>query len=327
MASDDGFDRARARWMDRLEARIAEAIADDTLLGPMLAYHFSTGGKRIRALLPPWVCDELGGDGASALDLGAGLEILHNATLIHDDIQDGDALRRGAPTVWSRWGVAQGINTGDSLFFLGLGLVARAPAGPGLLGPVCDALQEVVRGQVMEFQLQRPPGDPEGLAPSWAHFRAMAEAKTGALFGACLMSGAAAAGADDAQRAAFYRFGLSIGLLFQVQDDYLDLVGEKGRELRGADLAEGKLSFPVVWALEHAPPETSAALMEILRLPRAQTTPADVGRALGMLDRCGALAATAAWLRARRDEALADPCAQRLPGLIDRFLAPVVHAL
>lgn len=321
------LDEARARFMDALEARIDAAIAPSGLLAEMSRYCFATGGKRIRALLPPWVSANLGGDPAAALPLGAGLEILHNATLVHDDLQDGDTHRRGRPTVWNRWGAAQAINVGDSLFFLGLAEVCAAPAGPVAMGPICEAMQRVVHGQVMEFQLQLPADRAEALPPSLDRVCEMATAKTGALFGACLMAGALAAGRPMGEARTWYNHGEALGLLFQVQDDYLDLVGDKGRDLKGSDIAEGKISFPVAWALEHAPAEAAAELLTIVRLPRAETGPEHIERALHLLEAHGALAATAAWLRQRRDDALGGPFAAAVPGLAERFLAPVVHAL
>lgn len=157
----------------------------------------------------------------------------------------------------------------------------------------------------------------------------MARGKTGALFAACFECGAAAAGAPPDLAAAARDHGEALGLLFQVQDDYLDLVGEKGRPL-GSDLAEGKLSFPVVWALEHAPPAARARLEAIVRTPRSATTPDLVAEGLDLLTETGALAATAARLRAGAALLASSPpppLAPLTPGLPERILAPVAHAL
>lgn len=321
------LDEALSTCLPKVEARIRERIGGASMLDEMATYHFATGGKRIRGILPSFVCANLGGDAASAIALGAGLEVLHNATLIHDDVQDGDTHRRGWPTVWAKWGVAQAINVGDSLFFQGLALLAEDPAGLALLPGVCAAMDAVVRGQVMEFQLQRPPGSPEALPVSLDSVRAVAEAKTGALFGICLTAGGAAAGRSAPELESLRSFGIGAGLLFQVQDDYLDLVGDKGRGERGSDLKEGKLSFPVVWAVEHAAPAVAEELLAIVRTPREATSDGDVARALALLEACGALAATAEWLRTHRDRAARNPCAEAVPGLVERFLAPVAHAI
>ncbi len=318
------LDEAREWWMPALERRLMLAVQGETLLAEMMRYHLATGGKRLRALLPPWICDELGGDAQDALDLGVGLELLHNATLVHDDLQDGDTVRRGQATVWRRWGSAQAINAGDALYFLGLERLLAIPRFASTATFASQALVRVIGGQVMEFQLQErvPGGASEGLLAGW---RQMAAGKTGALFAACFHAGAIAAGrgADEALDVAGY--GERIGLLFQVQDDLLDLVGEKGRDRRGSDLAEGKLSFPVVWALEHAEQGPASRLRRIVEAPREATTDAMISEGLSLLESTGALATTAELLL-ETAAGLADGPVS-LPGLVARILAPVAHAL
>lgn len=321
------LDEAYRRWLDQLEGILGSAGADGSLLGEMAAYSFLTGGKRIRGILPSWLAANLGGNGDAALPLGAGLEILHNASLVHDDLQDGDTHRRGKLAVWSRWGAAQAINLGDGLFCLGLGQIARARCGAEAFRPVCEALYAGTRGQVMEFQLQLPADQPESIAPSLAAVEAVARAKTGALFGACLLSGALAAGLSLAEAQRWYTFGEELGLLYQVQDDYLDLVGDKGRDRRGSDIVEGKISFPVAWALERAPGEAADEVLRIVRLPRSHTGPRESDRAIALLRDLGALGATASWLRERRERAGGHPFSAAVPGLVDHFLAPVSHVL
>lgn len=320
---------ARDRFGAEIEARIDGAFGPDgaSLLAIMGRAHMATGGKRLRALVPCWLAENLGGRGPQALDLGVGLELIHNATLIHDDLQDGDTHRRGHQTLWRRFGVAQAINAGDGIYFLGMDVIAQAPHGESLVQPVSKAMLRVIEGQVMEFQLQLPADDPAHLAPSRAAWERMARGKTGALFGVCFRAGAVAGGANREQADDAARQGEALGLLFQVQDDYLDLVGDKGRDLRGSDLAEGKLSFPVVWAYEHASQAAAAALRDIVCAPREATDAAMVARGLELLGDCGALDATAAWLREERDAGAQSPIAALVPGLVDAILAPVAHAL
>jgi geranylgeranyl pyrophosphate synthase len=293
----------------------------------MVAYHVGTGGKRMRALLPVWACVNLGGRAKDALDIGAGIELLHNATLVHDDLQDQDRLRRGKPTVWSRWGAAQAINAGDALVFQGMSRILCAPAGRRAAEAVSRALVRVTEGQTMEFQLQLPAEDPDALPPTDAAWKAMAVRKTGALFGACLQVGAIAAGAPPSVAASALEYGEALGLLFQVQDDYLDIVGDKGREARGSDLMEGKLSFPIVWAYTHAAPADADALRGVIRADRQSKTQSMVEDAIATLERTGALGATAEWLMEARLDALHHPFAHAVPGLAERMLVPVAHAL
>lgn len=318
---------AHRRWARELENRVCEGARAVGLVGEMIAYHLGTGGKRLRALLPVWACVNLGGRAEDALDIGAGLELLHNATLVHDDLQDGDRFRRGLPTVWHRWGASQAINAGDALVFQGIAGILRAPRGPQAVEVVCSALVRVIEGQTMEFQLQLPAGAPDAILPTEENWKAMAVRKTGALVGACLQAGAIAAGSDAAKGASAGDYGETLGLLFQVQDDYLDLVGDKGRQARGSDLMEGKLSFPIVWAYAHAKPADVEALRRVIRSDREQKTQSMVEDAIATLERTGALAATAAWLMEARLAALHHPFAQAVPGLVERMLVPVAHAL
>ena len=108
----------------------------------------------------------------------------------------------------------------------------------------------------------------------------MARGKTGALFGASFRVGFAASSADPVELEQAAVQGQALGWAFQVQDDLLDLVGDKGREQKATDLAEGKLSFPAVWALEHATPQRAERLLEILRTPRAETDSAMLAEGL-----------------------------------------------
>jgi geranylgeranyl pyrophosphate synthase len=293
----------------------------------MLSYQLASRGKRIRALLPVWGAANLGGCPEDALDVGVGLELLHNATLVHDDLQDGDRYRRGVPTVWHRWGAVQAINAGDALVFESFARIGRAPAGARVMRTVSNLMLRVIEGQAMEFQLKLPEGDPAAIQPTIDAWKEVAVRKTGAFFVACLQSAAIAAGAGEQAIDYGAAYGHLLGLLFQAQDDYLDLVGEKGRRTRGSDLREGKLSFPVVWAYENVAGPETAALRGIVALPRERKTPEVIASATELLERTGALGATAAFLGDLFDQVLAHPLSGIFPELAVRLLAPVAHAL
>jgi len=319
------------QWLDEIERRLTASCercaGASLLLRDMTAFHLATGGKRLRALIPVWVCGNLGGDAAAAVSVGVGLELLHNATLVHDDLQDGDQTRRGQQTVWRRWGAAQAINAGDALYFQGLAEILTAPGGARCAALASDALIRVIEGQAMEFQLQLPRDNQDAIAPTVEAWMHMAGGKTAALFAACMASGGVCAGADDATIEALGLMGEQIGLLFQVQDDYLDIVGDKGRERRATDLAEGKLSFPVTWALTHGGAQQVARLAEIIATPRADTTDAMIDEGSRILEESGALAATSRWLRETAQRIEASELARVVPGLVERILAPVATAL
>ena len=323
------LDEARERFGGELERRLMEAVAEggDDLLCGMSTFHLETGGKRLRGMIPLVVVANLGGDPEEALEIGVALELLHNATLVHDDLQDGDEVRRGAPAIWARWGAAQAINTGDALYFHGLSRLVRAPAGVALVQPVSDAMLRVIAGQVMEFRMQEPQGGEAHLDPGIGVWETMARGKTGALFGACFYGGVLAATGDRDRADGAQRFGETLGLLFQVQDDYLDLVGDKGRGRRGSDLAEGKWSYPVAWVLSNGDPLDAASLHALVTTPREDTTDAMISDGLALLERTGAFAATATWLRETAASLEDGPEAGLVPGLVTRVLAPVAHAL
>jgi geranylgeranyl pyrophosphate synthase len=324
------FKEAHARFYglveQGLEGALSRAIGEDHLR-EMLRAHLGAGGKRLRALVPLWLHVNRGGAVEDVMPLAVGIELLHNATLVHDDLQDGDTHRRGQPTVWRRFGSAQAINAGDALYFAGMSAILEAPAGARVAPAVSTAMTRVIEGQVQEFRLQAAPDDPAHLAPSLQAWTRMARAKTGALFGAAFQAGFAAGSDDATQVDAMAAHGRRLGWAFQVQDDLLDLVGDKGRARRATDLAEGKLSFPAVWALEHGPPQASARLGAILREPRASTTDSMLTEGLALLEGCGAIAATIEELITARDDYAASPCAAWMPDLMTVVLRPVAHVL
>ena len=179
----------------------------------------------------------------------------------------------------------------------------------------------------MEFQLQLPHQSPEALPATPEVWGEMARAKTGALFGLCLRAGCVAAGRSDAFAEAAARYGEELGLLFQVQDDLLDLVGDKGRGRLGSDLMEGKCSFPVLLAYAGATPDGVMPIRTLLRRPREERSWAMVDEALEALVRCGAITATVVWLQRSARAAVRHPLAVLLPGLVEQILAPVRHVL
>lgn len=155
----------------------------------------------------------------------------------------------------------------------------------------------------------------------------MAVRKTGAFFTTCFQASVLAARAGEQRLHDAATYGALLGLLFQAQDDYLDLVGEKGRRARCSDLVEGKISLPVAWVCEHADARERAALLALIALPRAQKTPEKIDEAFNLLERTGALRATADRLGALLEEALAHPLSATFPDLATRLLTPVRHAL
>ncbi|HEY9086974.1 MAG TPA: polyprenyl synthetase family protein [Anaerolineaceae bacterium] len=209
-------------------------------------------GKRIRPVLLLLSASAAGGDWRKALPAAAAVEYVHNFSLIHDDIQDGSRLRRGRPTVWVKWGTAQAINTGDVMFTLAhlaiydLCRVLPAPLAldaASVLDATCMALTE---GQYLDLSYEQRSDLTQ------ADYWPMIAGKTAALLGCCAELGALSAGAAPDKRAAFRRFAESLGLAFQVQDDWLGIWGDAARTGKStqSDLVSGKKTLPVLYALE-----------------------------------------------------------------------------
>lgn len=289
--------------MDRLAAEQGGEPA-----GSIVREHLGTGGKRIRARLALAALEALGEPRAAGIAWAAACELLHNATLVHDDLQDGDRVRRGRPTVWALHGAAQAVNAGDLLLMLPYVVLERVDAAPDRRWALARALAghaaAAVRGQAAELALA-PRGE-----TGWAVYRAIAEGKTGALFqlpveGAAILAGRSP---EEARRlAGGFR---ALGLLFQLQDDVLDLFGEKGRGAPGSDLREGKTSALVVEHLALHPGD-GPWLRALLAAPRRETPQAEVERAMERFRAGGALESVLARIRDAAAEAL------RAPGLAD----------
>ena len=261
--------------------------------GLMATEHLSTGGKRVRGRLALAACAGFGLAPEESVSWAAAVELLHNATLVHDDIQDGDDLRRGRPTVWARHGVAQAINTGDLLLMLPWLAVAEIQAPEKLRFRLSQAVAEraarTVRGQVDELELLAGRKVDRG-----SYLRASL-GKTGQLL-ALPVEGAALLGGRSVPTARSLAAPFEdLGLLFQLQDDVVDLYGDKGREAPGADLREGKVSALVVAHLELYP-EDRRWLLRILDAPRDGTSAADVLEATRRFRNGGALAAVIVWI-------------------------------
>jgi geranylgeranyl diphosphate synthase, type I len=234
-------------------------------LHSMMAYHLgwegkdagpAARGKRIRPVLTLVSAAATGGDWRCALPAAAAIELIHNFSLIHDDIEDNSPMRRGRPTVWSKWGIAQAINTGDAMFTLGHLSILRleetttadiALKAAGILQRTCLSLTQ---GQHLDMAFES--WQSLNLDSYWQ----MVQGKTAALIGACTEIGALAGGANQNAQEAYRSFGVSLGLAFQGQDDLLGIWGDtkKTGKSNQSDLLSGKKSLPVVYGLQQDGP-------------------------------------------------------------------------
>src|SRR5712692_602723 len=211
------------------------------------------GGKKLRGVLCLLACEAAGGAPDTAVPAAAAVELIHNFSLIHDDLEDEDPERRHRPTVWWLWGVAQAVNAGSSMQALvneaALRLSGRgvsADRALGVVGTLTRAMLAMTEGQALDL----------GWQDRWdlrvEDYLQMAAGKTSALTEAAAWCGAAVATTDAAILDHFARFGHAFGMAFQARDDYLGIWGrsEQTGKPVGADIQRGKRSLPIVHALE-----------------------------------------------------------------------------
>jgi len=293
------------------------AIGDDDreFLAELVCDHLETGGKRVRARLALAAAAALGVDRHVAAPWAAAVELLHNATLVHDDIQDGDRVRRGRPTTWAVHGVAQAVNVGDLMLMLPTVLASECDASEAARFRLCVALARraaaTVRGQAADLSLH--DSIDAGRDPVDAYIRCT-EGKTGELFALPVEGAALLAGMTSAEAIALAEPFALLGVLFQLQDDVLDLFGDKGREARGADIKEGKVSALVVEHLRLHPAE-GEWLLRVLRTSRDETSDADVAAVIARFDDGGAKDAVLARIAHLAMRALNAPVLDDQPAL------------
>jgi geranylgeranyl diphosphate synthase type I len=244
-------------------------------------------GKLLRPQLTLLACRAAGGDARQALPLAAGIQLIHDFSLIHDDIEDNSDTRRGRPTVWKLWGLAQGINAGDGRFVVAHLALHRLSAAGVLPEIVLEVLRRfdqtimtICEGQFLDLSFE---GD---LRISEADYLTMISRKTAALAAAASGLGAIVGGADLATAQALFDFGQNLGLAFQVQDDVLGIWGDPAvtGKPAAADLYRRKLSLPVIHALRIA--AQSDTLARLYSQPQISDT--DVAQLLDILAKAGA---------------------------------------
>ncbi|MFD0385834.1 polyprenyl synthetase family protein [Streptomyces stramineus] len=191
-----------------------------------------------------------GGSRSAGVAAAVAVELVHNASLLHDDIIDGDLTRRGRPTLWARMGVPAAVLAGDALFFLAVHVLATAQppmdtsAGVAVL---TASVQELIEGEYTDTLLEGEGGT----GASLKEVQAMAAGKTGALMAAACALGALAGGGDEPRVAHLRAFGAHLGAAFQLVDDLLSIWGDPQRTGKpaGSDLAARKRSLPIAAAL------------------------------------------------------------------------------
>lgn len=300
----------------------------------MLAYHLGLDheggprGKRMRPLLGLLAYRSLTGDSRPALPGAAAVELGHNFSLVHDDIEDGDRERRHRPTLWAIWGIPLAINAGDALFALSRLAIYRLLESDisehrvlelmRVYDETCLALCE---GQFLDITFERRAD------VTVSEYMEMIGKKTAALVGASVQAGAILATDDPAIGEIYRRFGYDLGLAFQMADDLKGTFwtsAESGKAEAG-DVRKRKKTLPLVWALENASAADADRLREIYHrgvratdggvAPEADAPmPEDeVREVLAILERCGAHDQARSETQRHRDAALLDVAALPVP--------------
>jgi len=231
-----------------VEAALERAVASDVeLLSRASKHTIRAGGKRLRPRVLLLSYRAAGGrDSSRAVPLAAAVELLHTASLIHDDINDQSDMRRGQATVNARWGDGLALLTGDFVFVKLVGLLAGF--GSGIRQVLADACLAIVEGETLQMVNPRDDGMTEEL------YLEIVGRKTGALFAACAQLGGILAEGMHEQIAALKNYGLNLGIAFQIRDDTLDLVGrteDLGKPV-AKDLEQGKVSLATLFALNRS---------------------------------------------------------------------------
>ena len=280
-------------YRDELERGLAAALRGDSLsdldpLYPILRYHVGLCdengrevkalGKMLRPSLLLFTARELGGDLDRALPAAVALELVHNFSLIHDDIQDQDELRRGRPTVWKLIGAAQAINAGDLMY--SLAMENALLSGVDAAGEILAAAREMIEGQGFDLAFEE----------RWVDTRSytdMIDKKTGALIRCAFRAGGILAEAGEEVLSALTSLGTGLGRAFQIRDDLLGVWGDgdvTGKP-QGSDIRRKKKSFPVVLAMQRADDEGEDTLKRVY--DQREITSDDVERMIALMERLG----------------------------------------
>jgi len=296
-SSEQGGRRHADNPVERLSAMLAADLAatdrfihaymaSEVALIPQIATHLvDSGGKRIRPLITLGGARLLGYAGDGHQKLAAAVEFIHTATLLHDDVVDESAMRRGRPAAHKVWGNKPTILVGDFLFSRAFQLMV-ATGSPSVLDMLANASAIISEGEVMQLRSTR------NLAATEDDYMKVVTAKTAALFSAASETGAVLAGGTPAQCVALREYGRNLGIAFQLIDDALDYSGRQavmGKRV-GDDFRESKMTLPVILALRAAHEDERRFWKKTIEV--GMQDEGDLSRAIEILERGGALAET-----------------------------------
>ena len=268
-----------------LKERVAALVGDDlaavedeirreldspvALIQEMGGYIAGAGGKRLRPILLLLAARLAGYRGPRAVRLACVVEMLHTATLIHDDVVDQAPLRRGRPSANAQWGDDASVLVGDHLYSKSFAMLV-VDNDRAIMETLARATVSMTEAEVFQLQLKR-----SGMTAEPDYVRIITQ-KTASFISACCRIGALLGGCPPAQTEALTRYGLDIGVAFQISDDSLDFVADQERlgKAVGADLREGKRTLPLIAMLERVRATEAERVRALLR--RRALEPAEI---------------------------------------------------
>jgi len=249
------------QYMEDLNKRLEEIYpkGPQSLTEP-IHYVLNGSGKRLRPLLAIFTAEACGGSKENVLCPALAIELLHNFTLVHDDIMDQDLLRHGQETVHRKWDNGVAILTGDAMLSLALDLINQSPSAQHKQMKIfIKGLLAVCEGQALDKEFETKE------AVSIDEYIHMIDLKTGYMIGLAAQIGATSAGADDKTSKALRDYGCLLGRAFQIQDDYLEIFSDSsnmGKSLK-SDIILGKKTFLMIHALERNRKRIKTALVTV----------------------------------------------------------------
>lgn len=333
----DRIEALAARFEDELRAYVAAAAADPIQnLHDAMTYALGTDienpalrGKRIRPVLCLLTAESLGAPIEAAMPFALSIELMHNFALVHDDMEDGDIMRRGRDAAWVKYGPAQAINIGDYLLVhTTRALTDWGPASLGvptrfeLLKLIASALDHTHVGQALDMNARA------SRSVTIDQYLRIVREKTGYYLAAPIQGGAIVAGAAAGVLEKIGAMAQFLGPMFQIIDDIIDLTHGKGREAIGSDIREGKRSYLVAYTAEKCTAAEAARLFDILDTPRAETTAEMIGEVVALFGKyksidagrayCDDLYAESEKILAALPQTLASPLGELFEMLVHR---------
>jgi geranylgeranyl diphosphate synthase, type I len=253
-----------SRLLNEFNEELINQLDFDSFAKEMLCYQIMKGGKKIRPLIVFEVTESLGGKIENSIPFAATVEILHNASLVHDDIQDGDFKRRGEDSLWKKFGINQAINLGDLLFSLSFDALMKTRINEFLKIKLIEKTSKTVsylaNGQIKDLLFEN------NYNISMDQYFKMIREKTGALFSLSFLSGAILSEKYDLDLInQLSELGFSIGKIFQLRDDIIDIEGQKEGRSVGSDIINGKSSIITLLILQNKTMDEKEKISKIIK--------------------------------------------------------------